>query len=644
MDKPLIVNQNLLPLFAQHYESYLPFVFDDNLTMLEKVNKIIIYLNKLGKLSNDVLNQWNQVMEWVMADGLNASIDEKLNAMLADGTLAKIINEDIFNDLNTRLTADEATLAAKLETQIFNDYKTANDLSISTLNANVGKLTQKLPKVYVEDFLSDVTNLNQTNEDWTTAIQNALNSTPSYKTVVLPMKTIRFTKTLEVPFGTSLIGQGNASTLQADFGSWQTTDYRAIHFNNCEGIDYHENGMNCVVENFRLIGLNNANKESIGIECSTYSNISVSSAVNYSTTFTYFEHLYVSHFDKAFNLPECWMSTFSDISVMYCRVGFNIVGKSVNLVFNNLICTNFDRSSTPNTGATMGFYLDEKTTYGSGSYGFPEGIIISDSLLFGADNAVFANAGLLVRISDSILDGCSSDGVKIGSVRDISVRGCYIAVNGNNTSGVLILDKLVGDSNISICHNDFIAMIDGTPHYGVKAPLNTRERYGIVVDGNQFYGFTTAVWVNRFDKGKIINNHGREGRGVFIYCESDCNKTLIDGNTSEDQYAVVQIQPYTDSSLIIGDNHSSANQTSFRGKVTLPVGATSVALPNNFYNAVTGDTYVRAVTIVSTSNNIGNYWIGNEENYSQATLYCSAAPAQDVKIRYEVKAIPFSGV
>jgi hypothetical protein len=111
MDKPTLSNQNVFGLFVQHYESYLPFVFDDNLTLLEKVNKIIIYLNQIGKLSNNVLDQWNQVMEWVMADGLNGSVDEKLNAMVADGTLDTIINHNIFNDLSTKVDANTTAIA-----------------------------------------------------------------------------------------------------------------------------------------------------------------------------------------------------------------------------------------------------------------------------------------------------------------------------------------------------------------------------------------------------------------------------------------------------------------------------------------------------------------------------------------------------
>jgi hypothetical protein len=627
---------------VQQFQRYLPTAFDEGMTLLEKVNKIIISLNRIGKLSNDVLDQWNQVMEWVMADGLDTSIDSKIDSMLQDGSLATIIGNAI-TDLGAQLSALTSTVdlnKTTLEAEITSNVATLQN----EITANTKSITDKLPMIYVEDFISDVTGLGTSNEDWTIALQNALNESPVYKTVILPMKTLRYTDKLEIPFGTSLIGYGNASILQADFGSWKSTDYRAIHLHNNEGIDYHENGVNTRISDFCLIGLNNSSKESIGIECSTVSTIQVSTAVNYSTSFTHFQNLYVSHFDKAFNLPECWMSTFSDISVLYCRIGFNIIGKSVNNFFNNLECTNFGHGNTPNAGKTAGFYLDNKIYSDGGTTGFPEGIMISNSLIFGADNAIYANNGILIRVTDCILDGCTDDAVTIGLARNVSVRGCYIYIQGVGKTGVKILDELIGDSQLSIAHNDFVCLVDGNAHYGVKADLNTRERYGIIIDGNQFYGFTNAIWLNHFDKGKVVNNHGRVGSGAFIYCQSDCNKTIIDGNTSEDNYSILTMQPYTDQTLIIGDNYSSVNQTSFKGKVTLPAGQTSVALPNNFYNTTTGETYFRAITNVSPSGNVGNWWITNEFSWSDANFNCSVAPVTDVAIRYEVKAIPYSGI
>jgi hypothetical protein len=105
MSKPFINTFNTLgTLFVQQYERYLPTAFDENLTLLEKVNKVIDYLNQTGKLTNDLVAQWNAVMEWVLNEGLDESVNDKLNEMLADGSLGDLINNVLLADIMTQLS------------------------------------------------------------------------------------------------------------------------------------------------------------------------------------------------------------------------------------------------------------------------------------------------------------------------------------------------------------------------------------------------------------------------------------------------------------------------------------------------------------------------------------------------------------
>lgn len=95
--------EQVAPLMIQKYERYLPTAFDDSLTMIEKVNKIIQYLNQATDNFNGVVEQWNEVMVWVMNDGLTQAVVNRLDQFVADGTLDQIINENIFNELNAEL-------------------------------------------------------------------------------------------------------------------------------------------------------------------------------------------------------------------------------------------------------------------------------------------------------------------------------------------------------------------------------------------------------------------------------------------------------------------------------------------------------------------------------------------------------------
>ena len=86
---------HLHEIFVQKYERYLPTAFDNSLTLLEKVNKIIEYLNETTKIINGAFDDWNNIMEWVMNDGLNESVINRLLEMEQNGEFDTIINQTI---------------------------------------------------------------------------------------------------------------------------------------------------------------------------------------------------------------------------------------------------------------------------------------------------------------------------------------------------------------------------------------------------------------------------------------------------------------------------------------------------------------------------------------------------------------------
>lgn len=116
MEKPVINSFTALaPLIIQKYERYLPTAFDDSMTMLQKVNKVINQLNEIGEISNGVVEQWNNVTEWVMNGAISEDVNKRLDELVVDGTLADIINVSIFEDLNTDLTNTKSDVASHSE-------------------------------------------------------------------------------------------------------------------------------------------------------------------------------------------------------------------------------------------------------------------------------------------------------------------------------------------------------------------------------------------------------------------------------------------------------------------------------------------------------------------------------------------------
>lgn len=122
MPKPILTGfSQITPMIVQQYERYLPTAFDESMTMLEKVNKIINHLNDVGQLTNDVVAQWNTVMEWIINEGIAEDVNAQLTAKIKNGDLDSIINDNLFNDLNTRVTAKaEKSQADSIQTQVNN--------------------------------------------------------------------------------------------------------------------------------------------------------------------------------------------------------------------------------------------------------------------------------------------------------------------------------------------------------------------------------------------------------------------------------------------------------------------------------------------------------------------------------------------
>jgi hypothetical protein len=144
------------------------------------VNKVIVYLNQIGEITNDVVDQWNTVMEWVTGDGIGDTINLRLDAMVTDGTLDTIINQAIFSDLNqqiTDLTKDLTDGLADVNKDLTDGLAGVNG-QITVLQGNVTANTNQILKIGVDvktlgakaDYIDDI---NRGTDD-TTVFQNAL--------------------------------------------------------------------------------------------------------------------------------------------------------------------------------------------------------------------------------------------------------------------------------------------------------------------------------------------------------------------------------------------------------------------------------------------------------------------------------------
>lgn len=93
--------------WCNHTIPVLPQVYGDELSYYELLNKVIERCNEIGITVNELINYVNHYFDSLDVQNM---INAKLDEMAQDGTLADLINNKIFNDLNTKI--DDVALSA----------------------------------------------------------------------------------------------------------------------------------------------------------------------------------------------------------------------------------------------------------------------------------------------------------------------------------------------------------------------------------------------------------------------------------------------------------------------------------------------------------------------------------------------------
>ncbi len=101
--------------WCNHTIPVLPQVYGDELSYYELLNKVIERCNAVSITVNELINYVNHYFDSL---DVQQMINDKLDQMAQDGTLAELINQKIFGDLNNKidnvaLSADEAKEFAK---------------------------------------------------------------------------------------------------------------------------------------------------------------------------------------------------------------------------------------------------------------------------------------------------------------------------------------------------------------------------------------------------------------------------------------------------------------------------------------------------------------------------------------------------
>ena len=137
----------LYPMIIHPYEQLFT---DQNASVPDKINQIVTYLNQVGKLTNDVVRDWNTVYQWVMGDGLTTDVNNKLETMLANHEFDPIMNTILtkIGDLTQLQTVDKDTLVHAINDNVASlaQITSQNNHTITygyDANGNVQTVTEK---------------------------------------------------------------------------------------------------------------------------------------------------------------------------------------------------------------------------------------------------------------------------------------------------------------------------------------------------------------------------------------------------------------------------------------------------------------------------------------------------------------------
>jgi hypothetical protein len=194
--------------FTYWVQQTIPQVYDDSLSFYEVLNKVVSQINTIGSLTNDLATSLEQVLGTELAN----AVTSKLIEWKDDGTLADVINQNIFADLNDRMTSVETknasqdtVISGKVDTATFNTAMgtKANVSDVNALTTSMGLKVNKADLTYVHVRDGGVV---PENADNSALLQTFINNNKG-KVIQFDSGVYKLSKPLNLPPATTLQGE-----------------------------------------------------------------------------------------------------------------------------------------------------------------------------------------------------------------------------------------------------------------------------------------------------------------------------------------------------------------------------------------------------------------------------------------------------
>lgn len=157
----------------------LPEVYGDELSYYELLNKVIEKLNAMGVTVNELVEYVNSYFD---SKDWQQMVNNKLDAMVADGTLDSIINQKIFGKLNNQVQTN-TTAINNLDTQVKSNTTAINNLDtqVKSNTATIDTLRTHKKIVFIGDSYAEGYTPDGSVVGWPTVIKNGVPSFTIYE-------------------------------------------------------------------------------------------------------------------------------------------------------------------------------------------------------------------------------------------------------------------------------------------------------------------------------------------------------------------------------------------------------------------------------------------------------------------------------
>lgn len=411
-------------------------------------------------------------------------------------------------------------------------------------------------------------------------------SSATLKTLTLAFKpdnTVRFASTNAsyvlnrlASLGGSIFVKGNLTLTSSIILSRSDT---SLYSDGSTGLLYFcgVNGLNITGSGIKVSNLDirqgGYERTKTGITCSgTYNK-----TIGYETL----SNLNVWGWDTALSMIYTSSSQVSNIDTTFSYTGLKIQGQSVNNIFSDCLFSNFAKNQT-----TVLIERDDSLDI------YPEGNIISHSLIYGGNIAINLRYALASQISDSIIDGWTDKGVTILGSQDTTLSNNWIGCLPSSTNSIAV--EVSADS----------AKISGNNLFAFNWTIYLHSSSNFLIKDNNFKGSAIAdIYSFNNNGGSIANNNfGAPSQAGILMQNSD--GLSIYSNTFTGKGTAINI---------IASEHNSMVSNILNG--TLQNG---IIFDGSSYNTFTGNSIYNSGQL--KNNSYSDIWLVNNSTYNSISV------------------------